>query len=184
MNVEIGTAAMQFPEKEYIFWIFLVVCAVLFTLSAKLVLVCESNCHAGHAQLDLCLHVFLFLTCSFLPASILFSFPACLPMSFPLLPICLSAFSTLTRLYYLTIVCLSVPLITVCVPVCPCDYHLSASSYRPSGLSDYSTCACLCLWWSVCVFVSLSSVCVYVCLFEYRLCGYLTLWLSSVFLSV
>jgi hypothetical protein len=57
MNVKIGTEAAQFPEKEYINGIFLAVCAVLFTLRAKLVLVYESNCHVGHpictAQLGL-----------------------------------------------------------------------------------------------------------------------------------
>ncbi len=47
MNVEIGTEAAQFPEKEYISGIFLAVQSVMLVFSTFLVKYCPSNLLTG-----------------------------------------------------------------------------------------------------------------------------------------
>ncbi len=111
---------------------------------------------------------------SFLSASIL-NFACCLPLSFLPLSTCLSAFSTLSRLY--------VAVTIVCVPVSICDYRLFACL-----LSNCFLFVCLCLWWScVCLFVFVTIDCLpilIVCLLSASLSGCLSLWLSSMCMSI
>ena len=143
------------------------------------------------AQRDLCLPFFLLL--SIFPSCLLLSLflPACLPLSFLPLPICLSVFSTLTRLYmslwlssvacllsdYRLYVCLlfvdCLPVLTVCllsaslaivrVPVC-------VSGDLSACLSLWLSSVCMSLWISIVgLFDSLTIVCMLIYLSNYHL---------------
>ncbi len=190
MNVEIGTEAAQFPEKEYINGIFLAVCAVLFTLSAKLVLVYESNwCRSSlrHsltcACLSLCSCPVLFLSCP-------------VPVLFLLVSLYLIFFTCLSALVFSTIAYLFVCPFYLNPPVSLCDYRLFVCL-----LSDWFFSVCLSLWLSfVLLFVFVTIDCLSVlniCLLSASLTivrvpvyvsddlsACLSLWLSSMCMPI